>query len=320
MKALRFTNGRLTVAAVPRPERPDHALVRVKRAGICATDVAITRGYAGFSGTLGHEFVGVVERSPDPAWIGKRVVGEINLGCGDCRPCRGGDSRHCALRTVLGIRDHDGAFAEYLTLPLRNLRLVPDTVPDRAAVFAEPLAAACRIHEQLTIHPDQSVIVLGDGKLAQLIGRVLVANGLSPMMVGKHPEKLALAEAAGCTTRHLDRIDAGDDQTADVVIEATGRPAGFALALRLVKPTGTIVLKSTFHGEWAIESAAVVVPEITIVGSRCGRIEHALDLLAAKLIDVEPLITAEFDLSDGIAAFTAAQSPGAMKIHLLMGD
>ncbi|HND17866.1 MAG TPA: alcohol dehydrogenase catalytic domain-containing protein [Acidobacteriota bacterium] len=319
MLALRFEHNQLALRDIPLPVVEDRALIRMTRAGICATDLAITRGYASFSGTIGHEFVGIVEQSPDPEWVGKRVVGNINIGCGNCRECHRGDSRHCALRQVLGIRSYDGAFAEYLALPIRNLHLVPDALPDSIALFAEPLAAACRILEQLVLKPDQSIVVLGDGKLGQLIARMLKANGFNPLLIGKYESKRTLAEQVGIQTRTLNEktVDVDLRQTIDVVIEATGNSQAFAQALELVSPCGTIVLKSTLQGNWALKAENFVVPEITVVGSRCGRLEHSLALLESGKIEVASLISAEFPLAQALDAFRVAAQPGMMKVQLL---
>jgi len=315
MKALRFEQGELKLAhdiAVPR--RAGEALVRMTLAGICNTDLEIVRGYAGFCGTLGHEFVGIVEESPDRSQIGTRVVGEINAGCGACSLCKSGDPRHCPQRTVLGIANRDGAFAEYLSLPHRNLLEVPGKIPDRAAVFVEPLAAACQILGQVEITPTHRVIALGDGKLGQLIARVLATTGCQLTLVGKHPDKLKLAAVAGIETALVQTGVAGG---ADVVVEATGSPAGMKLALDLVRPGGTIVLKSTFWEKAEIDTSRVVVNEISLIGSRCGRFAKAIELLSRGAGDLSALITQEFPLSMGIEAFRRASSPGVLKVLLL---
>ncbi len=319
MRALQFTDQQLRLTEVQTPERADEALVRVTRAGICATDVAITQGYAGFSGTLGHEFVGIVEHSPEPEWVGKRVVGDINVGCGVCDDCRR-DGHHCETREVLGIVARNGAFAEYLSLPVRNLRIVPDSVSDREAVFAEPLAAACRILDQVRIPRDREVVVFGDGKLGQLIAQVLLADGFRPLLVGRHLDKLAVAESVGIAVCRVEEFEADPKsrQSADLVVEATGQAAGFGAALRTVRPRGTVVLKSTFHGEWKLRAEDLVVPEITIVGSRCGNMDAALDLLERRAVVLDPLVSAEFPFEEGIAAFTRATTRGTLKVQLVM--
>lgn len=314
MKALRFEDGDLRLAEVERPEREGEALVRVTMAGVCNTDLEIVRGYAGYSGTLGHEFVGIVERSPDGSQVGRRVVGEINAGCGECELCRRGDPRHCLGRTVLGIHGRDGAMAEYLSLPPENLLVLPDGVSDRQAVFIEPLAAACEILEQVEIGPGDRIAVIGDGKLGQLIARVLLRTGADLVMIGKHPEKLELAAKAGVNTQDARDFEVDPADRFDLVVEASGAPAGLDLALRIVRPRGTIVLKSTFHGAVEIDTSRIVVDEISIVGSRCGRFEDALKLLASGEIDLEPLIAATYTLDRGIAAMREAARPGTLKV------
>lgn len=316
MKALRFENQRLSLTEVPLPQREGEALIRVTTAGICNTDLEIVRGYANFHGTLGHEFVGVVEASPDPSQIGWRVVGEINAGCGQCDLCQAGDARHCANRTVLGIVGRDGAFAEYLSLPAINLLKVPDAVSDRQAVFTEPLAAACAILEQVTITPDQRVAVIGDGKLGQLIARVLATTGCELRLIGKHKEKLRLAAEAGIVTIELAALNVEASRRFDFVVEASGAAAGLQLALKLVKPRGAIILKSTFHGAVQLETSRIVVDEISIIGSRCGRFERALALLETGQVKVEPLIAAEYSLMEGIAAMQQAEQAGKLKVLL----
>jgi len=325
MKALRFEKDELRLiddAVIPR--REDEALVRVTLAGICNTDLEIVRGYAGFTGTLGHEFVGIVEDSPDTAQIGRRVVGEINAGCGACELCRAGDARHCVNRTVLGIHQRDGAFAEYLSLPPRNLFIVPDAVRDRQAVFTEPLAAACEILDQVEIKPEHRVAVIGDGKLGQLIARVLATTGCELKLIGKHADKLRLAVEAGIQTIELAEIKPNDDAMIkpemaghfDFVVEASGAPSGLQLALDLVRPRGAIILKSTFHGQAQLDTWRIVVNEISVIGSRCGRFERALGLLETGSVEVEDLIVGEYRLSDGVAAMNRAQKPGTLKVLL----
>lgn len=316
MQALRFEQGALKLAEVPPVIRPGEARVRVTLAGICNTDVEIVRGYANFSGTLGHEFVGVVEASPDPQQIGQRVVGEINVGCGLCAPCQQQDARHCAQRNVLGIRQRDGAFAEYLSLPPQNLLPVPAQVSDRAAVFTEPLAAAHALLEQVSLSAAQRVAVIGDGKLGQLIARVLATTGCDLLLIGKHQDKLELAARVGIQGIELVELRARGLREFDYVIEASGAASGFDLALDLVKPRGTVILKSTFHGALTFDSARLVVNEITVRGSRCGRFAPALALLANGQVEVESLIAQEFALRDGVAALQQAQQPGILKVLL----
>jgi threonine dehydrogenase-like Zn-dependent dehydrogenase len=298
MRALRFENGGLRLADVDTPHRGGEALVRVTTAGVCNTDLEIVRGYADFRGTLGHEFVGVVEDSPDRSQIGRRVVGEINAGCGECELCDAGDARHCPNRTVLGIVGRDGAFAEYLTLPPRNLLAVPEAVSDRQAVFTEPLAAACEILDQVKIAPEHRVAVLGDGKLGQLIARVLATTGCE------------------LKTVELNRLEVDPARRFDFVVEASGAEGGLNLALDLVRPRGTVILKSTFHGPARLNTSRIVVDEISVVGSRCGRFSRALELLERGAVNPEPLVAAEYSLADGLAAMQHAASAGTLKVLL----
>ena len=317
MRALRFTDNRLSLAEVPVPSVASEALVRVVKSGICNTDLEIVRGYAGFNGTLGHEFVGVVESADDRLDIvGKRVVGEINAGCGNCDRCIAGDSRHCPDRTVLGIVGRDGAHAEFLQLLSRNLIAVPDNVSDAQAVFAEPLAAAYGITEQVEINPETIISVIGDGKLGLLCAMSLALKSQNVTIIGKYESKIAIAEKSGVEGILLRNLTPPMSRNFDIVVEASGSESGFATALNLVKPRGKIVLKSTFHGDPKWAASRVVVDEITIVGSRCGRMEPALDLLSNGSVNVEDLIAEEFRLSDGIAAMRRAAGKGTLKILL----
>lgn len=317
MKALRFTGGDLSLADVPCPNNESEALVRVVRSGICNTDLEIVRGYAGFEGTIGHEFVGVVERAGDrPDIIGKRVVGEINAGCGVCEKCVTGDPRHCPTRTVLGIVGRDGAHAEFLRLPSRNLLVVPDNVTDEQAVFAEPLAAAYGITEQVEILPETKVAVIGDGKLGLLCAMSLALASQNVTIIGKHPSKIAIAEKSGVEGLLLRDVTATMSRHYDVVVEASGSESGFATAVDLVRPRGKIVLKSTFQGTPTWAASRVVVDEITIVGSRCGRFAQALDLLKNGSINVEDLIACEYSLSNGVTAMARAAEKGVLKVVL----
>ncbi len=316
MKALRYEHGQLSLAEIEKPHQAGEAVVRVTLSGICNTDVEIVRGYAGFEGTLGHEFVGVVEDAPRASQlVGQRVVGEINAGCGRCDLCLNGDSRHCSTRTVLGIVGRDGAHAEFLTLPVVNLLPVPDEIPDHVAVFAEPLAAAWGITERVEVTKETRVCVIGDGKLGLLCAQVLALTGAQVQLVGKHPEKLRLAAARGIETATLDRVQ-GLVSAFDVVVEASGAETGFALALELLKPRGVLVLKSTFHGATRVEMARIVVNEISLVGSRCGRFAPALDMLKGNSIDVESLISEEYALADGVKAMERATERGVLKVLL----
>jgi len=318
MKALRVEKKKLAVKEVARPERGDEALVRVHLSGICNTDLEIARGYAGFKGTIGHEFVGVVEESPGNKLLGQRVVGEINAGCGKCELCVAGDPRHCGNRTVLGILGRDGAHAEFLRLPLVNLLPVPDMVVDEHAVFAEPLAAACGIMERVAIKPETRVAVIGDGKLGLLCAQAIALSGASVLLIGKHAEKLRIAERRGIETA-APKAGAKRKREFDVVVEASGSPSGFVGALELLRPRGTLVLKSTFQGPGKIdeiEQARLVVDEITILGSRCGRFQPALDLLKKGAIDIDSLISEEYPLAEGVHAMERATRKGVLKVFL----
>lgn len=332
MLAFIVKNGRLVPQQRPLPRlRAGWALVRVRLAGICNTDVEILRGYHDFRGTPGHEFVGEVvnvagvSTREKARWMRRRVVGEINIACASlgfrrpCSFCRRGLPVHCDRRRVLGIVSHDGAFAEYLTLPLRNLHPVPDAVTDEGAVFTEPLAAACEILAQVPARRHREAAVLGDGKLAQLIARALRAAGLRVTLFGKHANKLALAQWAGVATFRV-RGGARDLRAVErnyaLVFEATGSPSGLALALQLTQPRGTLVLKSTFHGAAPVETWPIVVKEITVVGSRCGPFSRALQFLRSGKVDPRPLITRVFPLSRAAEAIRYAQRPDVLKVLL----
>jgi len=315
MKALRVNKKRLSLRNIEKPEPGGEALVRVLLSGICNTDLEIARGYAGFSGTIGHEFVGIVEEAADDRLIGKRVVGEINAGCGRCDLCRGGDSRHCAKRTVLGIVGRDGAHAEFLRLPTANLLHVPATIADEHAVFTEPLAAACGILERFSISQTDRVAVIGDGKLGLLSGQVVALTGAETILIGKHSNKLKIAARRGIETLTAKQA-AKLSREFDVVVEASGSESGFALALNLLRPKGKLVLKSTFHGATEVEASRVVVDEISIIGSRCGRFGPAIDVLKKNAIDVDSLISEEYPLSEGVHAMSRAAAKGVMKVLL----
>lgn len=320
MKALRFGGTLQFVRDAPVPRREGEALVQVICAGICNTDLEIAKGYAAFHGTLGHEFVGRVVESPDPSLEGRRVVGEINAGCGHCKLCVGGDSRHCSVRTVLGIKGRDGAFAEFLSLPVSNLIELPESVSDEAAVFVEPLAAAFNILEQVGINSSHAVAVVGDGKLAQLVVLVMAQIGCSLTVVGRHKNKLELTRNF-CA--HSSLIDAGTLSQEykgrfDVAIDASGSPSGLAIALEIVKPRGTVVLKSTHHGTTSLDTSQIVVNEVTMVGSRCGRFGPAIDLLASGRVELTPLISRRLPLEAGLLGFEEAAATESMKVILQM--
>ncbi|MEP6635324.1 MAG: alcohol dehydrogenase catalytic domain-containing protein [Acidobacteriota bacterium] len=315
MKSLRVEKRGLAVREIEEPERGQEALVRVLLSGICNTDLEIARGYAGFKGTIGHEFVGVVEDAPEGKLVGQRVVGEINAGCGECELCRAGDARHCAKRTVLGIVGRDGAHAELLRLPLTNLLPVPDLIADEHAVFAEPLAAACGIMERASITREKNVAVIGDGKLGLLCAQAIFLTGAPVLLIGKHQEKLRIAERRGIETTTAKKA-AQRKREFDVVVEASGSESAFGLAQDLLRPRGVLVLKSTFQGTTEINAARLVVDEISVVGSRCGQFAPALDLLRTGAIDVDSLISEEYPLSDGVLAMERAGKKGVLKVFL----
>jgi len=315
MRALVFKHTLSFTSNYPKPiPPPGEVLIRVSLAGICNTDIEITKGYMNFEGILGHEFVGVVEAAPDaPEWAGKRVVGEINAFCRQCDTCRRGDAVHCPHRTTLGIDRRDGAMADYVTLPAHLLYEVPATITDEQAVFTEPLAAACAITNRLHLRPEDRVVVVGDGKLGLLIAQVLQLTGCALQVLGRHEAKLAILSRRGiAVTTDVAAIPPG----ADVVVDCTGNPDGFALANQLVRPRGVLVMKSTFHGDVAINLSMAVVNEITLVGSRCGPFLPALRLLEQRLIDTDALISAQYGLEDGLLAFERAVAPGVLKVLL----
>ncbi len=319
MRALVFDGELRLVEGYPRPQPgPREALVRILLAGICNTDLEIMRGYMGYRGVLGHEFVGVVEAAADAAWVGRRVVGEINCACGECSTCRAGRPTHCPNRTTVGIAGHDGVLAEYVALPLANLHEVPQAVPDRQAVFAEPLAAALEISEQVHIRPSERVIVLGDGKLGLLVAQVLALTGCDLLVAGRHAAKLELLARRGIRTMLAPEGPALPEASADVVVDCTGRAEGFGEARRLVRPRGRLVLKSTYHGMNEVDLTGVVVDEVTLIGSRCGPFAPALRLLRQGRVDVELLVDSEYPLAQGLAAFARAAAPGALKVLVRM--
>jgi threonine dehydrogenase-like Zn-dependent dehydrogenase len=321
MLALRISNSSLSLDELPRPSKNGEAVVRVIKSGICGTDIELVKGYSGFMGTPGHEFVGVVENAPQNSeFIGRRVVGEINAGCGECALCLSGDARHCPTRTVLGIVGRDGAHAEFLRLPIRNLFEVPPSISDQAAVFVEPLAAALAIKERVSLPDNESIAVIGDGKLGILCARSLAAATTNEIVLfGKHEEKMSLVSGPRIKVDDV-RNAAASIHSFDLAVEASGSEAGFETALQIVRPRGTIVLKSTFHGKAGWDASRVVVNEVTVVGSRCGRFEPAIQLLASNQIEVADLISDEFPLSQGVKAFDRASTKGVLKVMLSMNN
>jgi len=316
MRALAVTeNG---VAWVERPTpvpQAGEALVRIAMAGICNTDLEIARGYMSFSGVLGHELCGVVEQCSDPRWIGRRVAGEINLGCGHCDLCGRRMNRHCQTRTVLGIMGKDGCFASHVTLPLANLHPLPDAISDQAACFVEPTAAAFEIIEQVPLDGRDTVAVMGDGKLALLIAQVIATTGAKLTLVGKHDEKLKVARALGIDTAARDTLA---NKSFDMVIEATGSPSGMHDAISLVQPRGKIVLKSTYHGPLTLDAAPIVIDELTLIGSRCGPFEPAIAALATGAVRTEPMVSAVVPFADALNGFATASATGVLKVLLDM--
>jgi 2-desacetyl-2-hydroxyethyl bacteriochlorophyllide A dehydrogenase len=314
VKALWLEDRQLSVRDVPVPRpAPGEALVRVRLSGICGTDLELVRGYYPFTGVIGHEFVGDVVESPDSAWLDARVVGEINAACGECEQCVAGRPTHCERRTVVGIQDRDGAHAEFVAVPVTNLHRVPASVPDEAAVFTEPVAAAVEILTQVPIGPGDRVLLVGAGRLGQLVAQVLATTGAHLRVVARHEQQKALLHARGIETVDADRVE---PRRWDVVVEATGSPSGFDVAAAALRPRGTLVLKSTYRGEISLALAPFVVDEITIVGSRCGPFEPALALLESGAVDPLPLIAARYALTDAVEAMRVAGEPGTMKVLL----
>ena len=316
MRALLFEEGLKLLSDYPGPVRkPGESLLRVRLAGICNTDLEISRGYMGYNGVLGHEFVGVVEQSDDPALSDKRVVGEINISCGQCEMCRSGMRTHCPNRTVLGIMNHPGVMADFCTLPDTNLHVVPDEIPDEAAVFCEPLAAAFEILVQVDISSRKKVVVLGDGKLGLLVGQVLKTTGADVLLVGHSAEKLALAKNWDIRTIMADELRG---ETADAVIDCTGSSKGFEMALGLVRPRGTIIVKTTVAEKFSVNLASLVINEIMVVGSRCGPFDRALKALSDGSIHVAEMITKVFPMEQALEAFEFAAKRESLKVIIKM--
>ena len=311
MNALWLENNKLDLRDVPQRRKPDEALIRIRKAGICSTDLELVKGYYPYTGIIGHEFVGEVVEADDPAWVGQRVVGEINASCGECEQCMNGRPTHCEHRTVLGIVNRDGTFAEYTSLPLANLHRVPPSVPDEMAVFTEPLAAALEIQDQVQVKPTDRVLLIGAGRLGQLIAQTLALTGCNLHVVARHGRQQELLKKRGI------RIIAEENVQPwrwDVVVEATGSPGGFALARKAIRPRGTLVLKSTYKGDMTVNFSSIVVDEINLVGSRCGPFEPALRLMESKQVDPTVLIDSEFSLGNVLKAFEHAAENGVLKV------
>jgi len=312
MKSLWLENEKLSYRAnLPKPAKEGEALIRVRLAGICGTDLEMVRGYYPFKGVPGHEFVGEVIEAADESWIGQRVAGEINVSCGVCEQCQGGRKSHCENRTVLGIVNRDGIFAEYVTLPTRNLHRVPDSVSDEKAVFTELLAAALEIPEEVHIRPTDRILLIGAGRFGQLIAQVLQLTGAYLRVVARHPQQQALLTARGIGIIAEDAVEA---KRWDVVVDATGSASGFSLARQAIRPRGTLVMKSTYKGEMQVNFSSIVVDEIQIVGSRCGPFAPALRLLESDAVNPLGMIAAEYPLEEGLAAFEKASERGTLKV------
>ena len=315
MNALWLEDNKISLRDIPQPGRPNEALIKIRRAGICSTDLELVKGYYPYTGVIGHEFVGEVVEAEDRSWIGRRVVGEINVTCGRCEQCLNGRSTHCESRSVLGIINRDGTFAEFTNLPIANLHRVPDSVPDEMAAFTEPLAAALEIQEQVQVRPTDRVLLVGAGRLGQLIAQTLALTGCDLRVVARHARQQDLLKGRGI------RIISEGDALArpwrwDIVVEATGSPDGFSLARRAVRPRGTMVLKSTYKGDMTVNFSSMVVDEINLVGSRCGPFEPALRLMESGRVDPTVLIAAEFKLGEALKAFERAAETGVLKVLL----
>jgi threonine dehydrogenase-like Zn-dependent dehydrogenase len=311
MKALWLENNQIALRDIPQPNKPNEALIKIRKAGICSTDLELVKGYYPYTGVLGHEFVGEVVSAPEAEWIGQRVVGEINTVCGKCEACLNGRSTHCENRTVLGITNRDGVFAEYTTLPLENLYRVPDSVPDEMAVFTEPLAAALEIQQQIQIKPTDRVLLVGAGRLGQLIAQTLALTGCDLHVVARHSYQQNILTARGVRLITEAEIQ---PRKWDIVVEATGSPDGFNLARKAIRPRGTLVMKSTYKGDMNVNFSSIVVDEITIIGSRCGPFGPALRLMEKREVDPSVLIAAQYKLGEAVKALDHAAQTGVLKV------
>src|SRR5512134_982668 len=311
MNALWLEDNRISLRDVPQPLKPNEALIKIRRAGICSTDLELVKGYYPYTGIPGHEFVGEVVEADQPEWIGQRVVGEINVVCGQCEQCLNGRPTHCEDRTVLGIVNRDGIFAQFTTLPIANLHRVPDSVADEMAVFTEPLAAALEIQQQIQVRPTDRVLLIGAGRLGQLIAQTLALTGCDLHVVARHAHQQNLLKARGIRLIAEEQIK---PWRWDIVVEATGSPSGFSLAHQAIRPRGTLVLKSTYKGDLNVNFSSMVVDEINLIGSRCGPFEPALRLMESRQVDPTVLIAQEFKLEDGLKAFEHAAETGVLKV------
>lgn len=311
MNALWLEDNQLSLREISQPRKSNEALIKIRKAGICSTDLELVKGYYPYTGVIGHEFVGEVIEADDVSWVGQRVVGEINVVCGQCEQCLNGRPTHCERRTVLGIVNRDGTFAEYTTLPIANLHRVPASVPDEMAVFTEPLAAALEIQDQIQIKPTDRVLLVGAGRLGQLIAQTLALTGCNLRVVVRHAQQQNLLKARGIRIISEEEVQ---PWRWDIVVEATGSPGGFSLARRAIRPRGTMVLKSTYKGEMSVNFSSIVVDEINLIGSRCGPFEPALRLMESKQVDPTVLIADEFKLNDALKAFEHAAESGVLKV------
>lgn len=311
MNALWLEDNRISLRDIPQPGNPNEALIRIRKAGICSTDLELVKGYYPYTGVIGHEFVGEVIDAQDASWIGQRVVGEINAVCHECEQCLHGRSSHCENRTVLGIVNRNGTFAECTQLPIANLHRVPDSVPDEMAVFTEPLAAALEIQTQIQIKPGERVLLVGAGRLGQLIAQTLALTGCDLRVVARHAHQQNLLKGRGIRIISEAEIQ---PWRWDIVVEATGSPSGFSLARRAIRPRGTMVLKSTYKGEMSVNFSSIVVDEIKLLGSRCGPFEPALRLMESRQVDPTVLIANEFRLGEALKAFERAAETGVLKV------
>ena len=314
MKATYFDGKQIILDENFPDPQSDETLVRVNLAGICGTDLEILDGYMEYTGILGHEFVGTVEKSRNPTMVGKRVVGEINAGCGKCNSCMNGIQRHCPSRTVLGILKRDGAFAEFLSLPEKNLHVIPDSISNEQAVFVEPLAAAFEIKEQVSLKPEWNVAVVGDGRLAQLIIQVIKLTCSNITCFGKHESKLEGLVQSGIKIKI--GIESTDEKLFDLVVEATGSNSGFVDTMKLVKPRGIVILKSTIASRENLDLTPTIINEITLIGSRCGLFKPAIDALASGIISVNSMIDSTFPLEKFEDAIVHAKKPNTLKVFL----
>ncbi len=315
MNALWLENNQISLREVSQPRKSNEALIKIRKAGICSTDLELVKGYYPYTGILGHEFVGDVVEADDASWISQRVVGDINAVCNKCEQCLNGRPTHCEHRTVLGIVNRDGTFAEFTQLPITNLHKVPASVPDEMAVFTEPLAAALEIQQQVQVKPTDRVLLVGAGRLGQLVAQTLALTGCDLHVVARHKHQQDLLKARGIRIISEEEIK---PWRWDIVVEATGSPSGFSLARQAIRPRGTLVLKSTYKGEMNVNFSAIVVDEVNIIGSRCGPFEPALRLMESKQVDPTVLIDSEFSLGDALKAFEHAAETGVLKVLVSM--